>query len=459
VFFHDGEIIKEYGTGNRMVSFNGEEIRYDEDGNMTHGPLGDGFAGFEYDSLNRLVKAGNTGYVYDGEGTRVAQTVNGQRTTYVTDTNTGLSKLLMKRNPDGSTTYYVYGLGLISQETVSAGGVQGTQGEYRVFHTDYRGSTAVLTALDGAVTDRIAYDPDGNIIGREGNTETVFLFVGQFGIQADSNGLYYMRNRYYSPQMGRFINQDPIKDGGNWYAYAGGNPIRYIDPLGLAAVDAEDWFNKRYAHISRTYKNTFGAYEWDATTNTASISIVAHGYLYFAIFDPCGDSFASLIDGRLHVDEQILWQYFGLAIDPALIHTPFKDSIFQGVAIGVGIKVIPIVARSTPYLIPFVNKIVDKLKSFTNKGLDKVDPNKLNHLFGKGEHNFNSLLRSFEGDQAKAYHAIQNAAQNYVVRHNVTGIINASNQITVNVSGHNVVVRGAVIDGTMRIGTAFIPGG
>jgi hypothetical protein len=39
--------------------------------------------------------------------------------------------------------------------------------------------------------------------------------------------------------LGRFVNQDPIKDGVNWYAYADGNPINFIDPLGLSAVLAD----------------------------------------------------------------------------------------------------------------------------------------------------------------------------------------------------------------------------
>jgi hypothetical protein len=108
----------------------------------------------------------------------------------------------------------------------------------------------------------------------------------------------------------------------------------YIDPLGLAHVDVENWFNEKYTYISGRYDNTFGAYEWDASTNTASITIVAHGHLYFSIFDERKNSDVSLVDGRLHVDERLLWQYFGLAIDPSLIHTPFKDSMIQGSIIG-----------------------------------------------------------------------------------------------------------------------------
>ena len=44
-----------------------------------------------------------------------------------------------------------------------------------------------------------------------------------------------MRARYYDASIGRFTQEDPIRDGMNWYSYCGGNPIRYIDPSGLAA--------------------------------------------------------------------------------------------------------------------------------------------------------------------------------------------------------------------------------
>ncbi len=57
----------------------------------------------------------------------------------------------------------------------------------------------------------------------------------------DSNGLYYMRARYYSPELMRFINQDVLQgnlsDGRtlNHYAYANRNPVSNIDSFGLSA--------------------------------------------------------------------------------------------------------------------------------------------------------------------------------------------------------------------------------
>jgi RHS repeat-associated protein len=59
---------------------------------------------------------------------------------------------------------------------------------------------------------------------------------------AESHGLYYMRARYYDPEVGRFINKDPIGYLGgdlNLYGYVGNNVANYFDPLGLLVVSPE----------------------------------------------------------------------------------------------------------------------------------------------------------------------------------------------------------------------------
>ena len=55
--------------------------------------------------------------------------------------------------------------------------------------------------------------------------------------------LYYMRNRWYEPQSGRFLSEDPIGLAGgiNQYAFAGNDPVGGRDPLGLADCDVWIW--------------------------------------------------------------------------------------------------------------------------------------------------------------------------------------------------------------------------
>ncbi|MBD3895312.1 RHS repeat-associated core domain-containing protein, partial [Halomonas sp. ML-15] len=53
----------------------------------------------------------------------------------------------------------------------------------------------------------------------------------------EESGLYYNRHRYYDPQQGRYISQDPIglNGGTNLYGYVT-NPTGMVDPLGLEGI-------------------------------------------------------------------------------------------------------------------------------------------------------------------------------------------------------------------------------
>ena len=99
-------------------------------------------------------------------------------------------------------------------------------------------STVALTDIGGDTTDEYTYGPYGELLDHTGSSETPFLFNGKYGVISDENGLYYMRARYYNPDIKRFINLDvllgSIDEGQslNRYAYVNGNPVLYTDPEG-----------------------------------------------------------------------------------------------------------------------------------------------------------------------------------------------------------------------------------
>ncbi|WP_084159527.1 RHS repeat-associated core domain-containing protein [Paenibacillus ehimensis] len=118
--------------------------------------------------------------------------------------------------------------------------IEEASGEYRTYHYDRRGSTIALTDAKGQVTDRYTYGPYGETLKHEGNTDNPFQYNGRDGVMTDPNGLYYMRARYYQPEIKRFVNRDvltgTISEAStlNRYAYVNGNPVSYVDPFGLS---------------------------------------------------------------------------------------------------------------------------------------------------------------------------------------------------------------------------------
>ena len=160
-----------------------------------------------------------------------------------------------------ATITYTYGNGLISDSRKEA---KDSDTEKRYYHYNHIGSTTAITDADGDLLYRIAYgtygeltgiyDADGQKMAGEAadqrsiretlQAETLrFLYNGRYGVETGADGLYYMRARYYNPQIKRFINRDII-DGSitdsqslNKYSYVQGNPISLVDPFGLCAQD------------------------------------------------------------------------------------------------------------------------------------------------------------------------------------------------------------------------------
>ncbi|MPM08576.1 Protein RhsD [bioreactor metagenome] len=104
-----------------------------------------------------------------------------------------------------------------------------------LYHCDHLGTPEVLINESAAVSWSIELDTFGATLG-EHNPEHLhqpIRFQGQHW--DEESGLHYNRHRYYDARLARYLTQDPLNlmGGIHLYAYAGNNPIRYIDPLGL----------------------------------------------------------------------------------------------------------------------------------------------------------------------------------------------------------------------------------
>jgi RHS repeat-associated protein len=222
-----------YTLGNILASADGATYTHDANGNRTSKTNATNVTSYTYDSLNRLTQTSTSSrqiqYIYNGLGQRTGKIDNGVQTNYLIDPNGILPQVLAETDASNNLiSFYVYdGAGLVAKIT--------SQNQYYFYHYDGIGSTIAITDSAGQVVNSYCYSPEG-LVGAQETVFNPFQYVGRFGVMTEGNGLYFMRARYYDPEVGRFINKDPIGFAGgdtNLFAYSGNNPVSWIDPWGL----------------------------------------------------------------------------------------------------------------------------------------------------------------------------------------------------------------------------------
>ncbi|MBO5482364.1 MAG: hypothetical protein J5978_03460 [Spirochaetaceae bacterium] len=200
---------------------------------------------YEWDLWNRLVKvvqynAPDNGecvevsYEYDALNHRISRTTDSETTKYAYGRNGALA--YQEKTVDGSVTKRSFAY--LNNEIV--GFTDKAGGEEAVYYT--------VTDIQGSITE--VYDGSSNLVWKSRYTafgqlagETVDLidFDGMYtGCDYDAEtGLTYHWNRWRNEDGSAFISEDPVRDGANWYGYAGQNPIVYVDRIGLFYYTAE----------------------------------------------------------------------------------------------------------------------------------------------------------------------------------------------------------------------------
>ncbi|CAN5328982.1 hypothetical protein BH23ACT9_BH23ACT9_08070 [soil metagenome] len=225
----DGVTVSETSNEVNQLTQRGDTtFAYDRNGNMT--ASSDGFTG-EYNAKNQTTS------LTPPDGAAITATYNGAGQSELshlgsdtlTNSALGITRVgedRFTRGPDGR---------LVSMRTA-----EGTTHHYL---TDIRGSVTGLTAADGSLTSFSYNGPAGIAGAQSGDAAALrnpFRFAGE--LYSPELKLYKMGERWYDPELGRWTQADPLLQPfspreANRYGYAAADPVNFVDPSGLSALD------------------------------------------------------------------------------------------------------------------------------------------------------------------------------------------------------------------------------
>ena len=234
-----------YDPADQLLSVSGTKAQtaeHDLRGNLTKLLSADETRDYVWDSFNRLVEVKVNGvsvarYAYRPDGLRrkVEIPATGVATTTIWSLNNPIAEY------DFGTSlkrFFVTGFGL-DEVYEGQGATPATSAEIPI--TDHMGSVLAVADLSGTITRRSSYTAYGDV--RSGTAPQGLLPYGHHGARYDvETGWYYHRARYRAPGQMRWASRDPIgfKGGWNLYGFVGGNPLNFVDTLGLR----QEWLDR-----------------------------------------------------------------------------------------------------------------------------------------------------------------------------------------------------------------------
>ncbi len=293
-----GELLNlySYDKNNRLVSRNIDgtttNYTYDRQGNLVY----DGTSVYRYNGFNRLVGINsdhsNISYTYDHTGLRTGKTVNGVYTKLINDEQDVVAQYV-----DGRGSYFYRGINLI--------GYTNSYNDVNFYRFNAHGDVTSVVDCFGNVVRNYEYDAFGKqrvnpkIVINARRDDNPFRYCGEY--YDNETGLIYLRARYYNPDLQRFISEDPVKDGLNWYVYCHNDPVNFMDWNGYEEVSIFSFFEHYGGKVTQNKKG------WWIFSSVKSITVEYHNKSITYDVKEFRKSW-----GNYYIDDTILREIFGI---------------------------------------------------------------------------------------------------------------------------------------------------
>ena len=218
---------------NQYIQVGNTMYQYDADGNLTNKVTSEGATIFGWSSDKKLIRMSErNGFLenkYAANGDRTASNQeDGVREHIIDPLGLGNEVIVYMQGVDHPAARFDHGDGLVSH-----GDIHGITAFYSF---DALGNTSEIIGENSDLVNLYSYLPFGNLVYMSRLLSADLEFAGQHGVKTERPNAVYMRARYFDPDVGRFITEDPAGFSGgspNLYSYTRNAPTMGVDPSGL----------------------------------------------------------------------------------------------------------------------------------------------------------------------------------------------------------------------------------
>ncbi len=231
---------------------------------------------YRYDLQNTLISVTKdsvkTVLEYLPDGLRWKKT-NGSKVTQYS--YNGADQVIGDQTSNGTISSYIRGDRVLVKKDLT------NQKDYYYLYNGH-GDVVQMVGTDGSLVNSYQYDEWGNLTNQKETVANEFKYAGE--TYDSETGLYYLKARYYDPNIGRFLNEDTVEGevnnplSLNIYVYVHNNPLVYIDPSGNMPV----WSLNL---IAATYAKSKPA-DWEASLMVFGANGVLGDTKHYSLFTP-----------------------------------------------------------------------------------------------------------------------------------------------------------------------------